>query len=332
MSIRQRWIDIVKGIGIILMVIGHADAPRLLKIWIYGFHMPLFFIIAGYTFNRNKWLENGFLPLMQSRAKAYLQPYIGFFIINLIMWSVLVKVSGGEIQLNDWILAGIYSYDIMMPNCAPLWFLPCLFVSYLFFWILIKRDHCIIRASLSIVYLLILLGVCNLEKAYGIIELPWHIDVALISSVFMLIGYELKDKQIIEKVNIPVAVASFLLGSVIIFINGKINMVQNQYNNMVLFIIGASFLTIVFFYISNRISNCKKIKINFMKRCLEFCGKSTLVFIGFNYLFNVIVNQCFKILGIQQRVIYCIVDSIVVIVGCISIELLWNRIKKVIHK
>lgn len=69
-----------------------------------------------------------------------------------------------------------------------------------------------------------------------------------------------------------------------------------------------------------------------MKRCLEFCGKSTLVFIGFNYLFNVIVNQCFKILGIQQRVIYCIVDSIVVIVGCISIEVLWNRIKKVIHK
>lgn len=47
--IRKRWIDIAKGIGIILMVIGHADAPRLLKNWIYGFHMPLFFIIAGYT-------------------------------------------------------------------------------------------------------------------------------------------------------------------------------------------------------------------------------------------------------------------------------------------
>lgn len=40
--IRKRWIDIAKGIGIILMVIGHADAPRLLKNWIYGFHMPLF--------------------------------------------------------------------------------------------------------------------------------------------------------------------------------------------------------------------------------------------------------------------------------------------------
>ena len=64
-----------------------------------------------------------------------------------------------------------------------------------------------------------------------------------------------------------------------------------------------------------------------MKKSLEFCGQSTLAFMGFNYLFNVIMNRFFKILGIQQQVLYCIIDSIVVIVGCISIELVWKKIK-----
>ena len=97
MLMRQRWIDIVKGIGIILMVIGHADAPTFLKIWIYGFHMPLFFIIGGYLFNREKWLENGLVRLLQSRAKAYLAPYVVLFIINLFCWYILVQLNGGGV-------------------------------------------------------------------------------------------------------------------------------------------------------------------------------------------------------------------------------------------
>ena len=40
---RLDWIDMVKGLGIILMVIGHTGAPDLLVKVIYGFHMPMFF-------------------------------------------------------------------------------------------------------------------------------------------------------------------------------------------------------------------------------------------------------------------------------------------------
>ena len=48
---RNTVIAIAKGIAIILMVIGHADAPGLLTNFIYTFHMPLFFMAAGYFFN-----------------------------------------------------------------------------------------------------------------------------------------------------------------------------------------------------------------------------------------------------------------------------------------
>lgn len=39
---RLQWLDEVKGLGILLMIIGHASAPKCLVHWIYVFHMPLF--------------------------------------------------------------------------------------------------------------------------------------------------------------------------------------------------------------------------------------------------------------------------------------------------
>ncbi len=45
MGKRVEWIDQVKGYAILLVVYGH-NFPFLEK-YIYSFHMPLFFIIAG---------------------------------------------------------------------------------------------------------------------------------------------------------------------------------------------------------------------------------------------------------------------------------------------
>ena len=45
---REHWIDALKGIGIILVVIGHVSLGNNLVKWIYSFHMPLFFALSGY--------------------------------------------------------------------------------------------------------------------------------------------------------------------------------------------------------------------------------------------------------------------------------------------
>ena len=42
---RLQWIDVAKGIGIILMVLGHTSIPQMLSNFIWAFHMPLFFLI-----------------------------------------------------------------------------------------------------------------------------------------------------------------------------------------------------------------------------------------------------------------------------------------------
>lgn len=46
---RNALIDIAKGIGIILVVLGHLDTNgQISREFIYSFHMPLFFSFRGY--------------------------------------------------------------------------------------------------------------------------------------------------------------------------------------------------------------------------------------------------------------------------------------------
>lgn len=54
MKERNVTIDIMKGIGIILMVVGHSGCPSFLRNFIYTFHMPLFFMISGYLITESK--------------------------------------------------------------------------------------------------------------------------------------------------------------------------------------------------------------------------------------------------------------------------------------
>lgn len=49
---RLDFIDICKGLGILLVILGHIYEPNSrVGIWIYSFHMPLFLIVSGILLN-----------------------------------------------------------------------------------------------------------------------------------------------------------------------------------------------------------------------------------------------------------------------------------------
>lgn len=66
--------DVIKGVGIILMVIGHTCVQPLYN-WIYCFHMPLFFIISGLFFQPKRYTIMEFLT---KRYRQLLLPLIIF--------------------------------------------------------------------------------------------------------------------------------------------------------------------------------------------------------------------------------------------------------------
>lgn len=47
---RDSTFDVMKGIGIIAMIIGHLQIPQMLGNFIFAWHMPLFFIVSGYFY------------------------------------------------------------------------------------------------------------------------------------------------------------------------------------------------------------------------------------------------------------------------------------------
>ena len=87
---RDKSIDIVKGIVIILMVAGHAGCPSYFANIICSFHMPCFFIISGmllndYYFNHKK-------NFILKRIKGLYVPFVKWSLIFLVFHNFFVKV------------------------------------------------------------------------------------------------------------------------------------------------------------------------------------------------------------------------------------------------
>ena len=110
---RNQWVDVAKGIAIILMILGHAAIPNSFSRFIYSFHMPLFFIASGMMTNWTKYSVKGFT---KKKLKTLAAP---FFIYSGIVLLLMNKfLEGGEIPFS-W--SGWQGY--------ALWFIPVLFVS-----------------------------------------------------------------------------------------------------------------------------------------------------------------------------------------------------------
>ena len=143
---RLDWIDIAKGIGIILVVLGHTLVPQVretgfagfLWIFIYNFHMPLFFFLSGYLFekglphytNKGKFilgkLQYLMLPYLIFSTFAYL--FIGFSLKIPLLAKVLENGGYTAVDLKDAILQ-IVTYNNHIDK--HLWFVFSLFIVFL---------------------------------------------------------------------------------------------------------------------------------------------------------------------------------------------------------
>jgi fucose 4-O-acetylase-like acetyltransferase len=90
-----QWVYIAKGIGIILVVVGHFHPACSPAYWseirkiIYAFHMPLFFILSGYLYSHDKY---SYRDLIRNKIKRLLYPFatiaVGFFPIKYIAGKI----------------------------------------------------------------------------------------------------------------------------------------------------------------------------------------------------------------------------------------------------
>lgn len=63
--------DIMRGIGIILMMLGHIPVEGFIYRWIYSFHMPMFFILSGLYTKNTALFTGGVFAVSQKHQNEY---------------------------------------------------------------------------------------------------------------------------------------------------------------------------------------------------------------------------------------------------------------------
>lgn len=126
---RELWADIAKGIGVILVILGHTSQLSNIAIeWIFSFHMPLFFWISGYFYKDAESIAS----YAKKKFTTLIWPYFLYSIIFLIINCFVVREDRNLI-INE-ILGGLSGQG----TDGILWFFPALFWTEIIFFLLKK--------------------------------------------------------------------------------------------------------------------------------------------------------------------------------------------------
>ena len=183
-TVRQRieYIDTVRGIGILLMVMGHIGFGGLFDKYIHAFHMPMFFVISGFLY-RDSDRSTG--PIIARRAKALLIPYLVYGALNYVIWLALNR-GGGVPLLTPLRSLFFTNTDNYMPIAGALWFLTCLFITESAFLVLRRalRSTGVLAAVIGVIGILGLF----IKELLGF-RLPYGLDTAMTALALYFAGY-----------------------------------------------------------------------------------------------------------------------------------------------
>lgn len=277
---RRVEIDIVKGIGIILMIFGHVFTKSIFDDWIHGFNMPLFFLLSGILFKKKKSLKIDLI----GKIKSILVPYFSLSIFHLIIYSIKEFICTKSMSaILKYLLNIFWVNSDNIAICGAVWFLTAFFFTNL---IVILIEYCIKNSKVkSILYIFITLLGFIISRLK--IMLPLSICQGMIGVGFFYIGKKINIKENILKPNFIIGLCLFIIGTIIICLNHPINMRTLDCKNEILFLLGATIMTISLLKLSGLFKNSN----NFIINEITFIGKNSIIYMGFNQLIIIFLNN-----------------------------------------
>lgn len=289
MKERYNELDLMKGIGIILVYLGHSFNLKGLVgnsiysyLWniIYSFHMPLFFLISGFLMNNGKEIQ--LKKYYIHKIKRILIPY---FFINLI--DFFPRTLFPNLVNSKFDIMRVFFYGTKIT-----WFIYTLFMIFMIFPFLEKY---ILKKDRYYLFGIILILV-NYFKVFSKIEI-FSINVVVGYLLYFYIGYIIrpiyKNKVVNGVWNKNII---FLMFGVIFLVFSYKSFYLNYFNSIIFALMGI-LLTL---NISLRIK-----KGNSIYDILKFIGINSLTFYlieGFITVFYRVV--LIKIIPIEQGEIF----------------------------
>lgn len=343
MKKRLEYLDVTKGIGVFLVLLGHLQGDKIFSYspyilpmceWIFSFHMALFFIVSGMLINYKGEVTKDFKTTLIKRFKGIMIPYFWFSLFYMsVVVAALIKgtIAVETLLLNLWYVFSTYGMSV-------LWFLPALFFAeILFIWIMKKmpeKKAAIIIALYTVVALifaaLLYKGSFDTEPLKRLKEFITVLLRPFIASSFIAEGYfgfKLTNKDIdvnTEKTRkikeILIGILLMILGAAFVWVNHGTDFRSLVFKNVIVYYICASASSFGLVLICK---NIKTIKI------FKFFGVNSLIFMAVHGSETVVYNATMLAMWANQYltrargyICYAIIVVSITVYVCIMILLI----------
>lgn len=319
---RVQFIDISRGIAVLLMIVGHVLENNIIKDIIFSFHMPLFILVSGY-FYKNKFIKE---ELKNSFNNLILPSIVVIFLLSFIkniatlgffdtIWNSLKMILMGYSHENKM----IYS----VPGIGALWFIYMLVIIKLLF---------IINKKITKGNELLLLGLILLQTYIGYILgnmglwLPWSLDVSLACMLFYYIGYIIQKKDILNRILSNRKLLCIMLSIWIISLGFNcLEIAMRRYPGG----LWSYLVAICGSMIVLKLSSIMESKMKYTSKLLAWCGLNSLWILICHYIEASIFTYDFNITNNNLNIVIVIfLKCFFVITLTFIIANIKNRIKK----
>lgn len=306
-------IDILRALGILIMLAGHVGFGGKFDRYIHTFHMPIFFFISGYLYVPKK--DKSVWAIIGKRAKRLLIPYVTYAAINYVFWLFIER--GPTDTFYDPLIRLVTYNTEKLPICGALWFLTAMFFAEALY-ILIDRIISIdwIR---SVVVLVIAVSMSYVQGM-----LPFRLPLAIDSAIVCMGLYELgrmyhegrfKLEKLVPKTWMLIPVGGLLaaVNLILAFVNGYVNIKSAWYGYVPLFWINAIIGSMAFYLFAvwgARVT----LATNKFRKFLITIGRGSLVFLGLNQLVIMLLSMLYGRLGLPMNML---ISGIVILITAI---------------
>ena len=311
---RVDWVDFAKGLGIVLVVIGHSGIPKTLSAWIWSFHMPLFFFISGLFFNNSKYPT--LASFAKKRIQTLLKPYVIFSLI-VFLWAYLMNSKFLHFQFSELYLGW---------NGLALWFIPTLFATEILFYLIRKKIDSQFLTALILLLSSTLGYLCYLYEFH----LPFKLEVVFTAILFYGLGFlfgkdinivvgQLKSTFLLLLIAV-ISVAHFVIATLN---SPQLDMASNTLGYPVPTFIAAALGIILLFSISIVVFKLGKNAYSIFQKSISFIGKNTFVILAFHQIVGVTLKTVLNAtniptlaqFGIRQCSLWIILVALIYIIN-----------------
>lgn len=323
---RKVSVDIAKGIGISLVVLGHlndyfgAGIPGAYK-FIYLFHVPLFFFLSGLFFKEKEGVDDCLKKKFFRLYVPYLLANIFFFAVEMTRARLMGSAYDGTISWGDLFYAAFGLWPVLSMLSRPTWFILILFRIFIIY----KLLQLVFKGNK-----ILMLSVCVLA---GILGAFFPIEKFMIGQTlavlpFFSLGHvctaEFIDNQkVFSTKNCVIIGIVSAAAAYFISIFQMTNIAVNVYGNVPLYFTGAILGIMMVISVSKLLENWAV-----ASKSLSFIGKYTLpILIWHIFVIKVLFTIVEKGLGISGGAILCIVAFFIGILVPIGLSLGYDKLK-----